>query len=93
MLVNPASGDQLQGIKKGIVEVSDKIVLNKADGKLQDSDRRTMLEYREPLHLLSFHEYQRFSEIEKNESNTVKFWTKKVLQCSGLTGNGIEEIW
>jgi len=45
MLANPATGDELQGIKRGIVELADMIVVNKADGELANAARQTQLDY------------------------------------------------
>ncbi len=50
LLVQPGSGDELQGIKKGIIEMADLIVVTKADGSLSEKARTTALEYRNALH-------------------------------------------
>src|ERR1043166_8891571 len=77
-LMLPGAGDELQGIKKGLVELADMIVVNKADG---DNIKRANLaaaEYRGALHILS----------PRSEH-----WQPPVLTCSALTGAGITELW
>ncbi len=77
LLLLPGAGDELQGIKKGIVEMADLVAVNKADGdnsKLATNAKRA---YRNALHL-----------FPKKASG----WTPKVLTCSGLTGMGIEDV-
>jgi LAO/AO transport system kinase len=77
-LMLPGAGDELQGIKKGLVELADMIVVNKADG---DNIKRANLaaaEYRGALHILS----------PRSEH-----WQPPVLTCSALTGAGIDELW
>ena len=49
LLVAPGGGDELQGIKRGIVELADLIVVNKADGDLRPRRRRTAADYATPL--------------------------------------------
>ncbi len=78
VLMLPGGGDELQGIKKGVVELADMIAVNKADG---DNMRRAKLaagEYRAALHILT------------PRSPT---WTPPVTTYSGLTGTGIAELW
>lgn len=53
LLAQPASGDELQGIKKGIMEHVDGIVVNKADGRLLQEARRTQMELKEAMHYMS----------------------------------------
>lgn len=52
LLLLPAGGDELQGIKKGIVELADVVVVNKADGDLANTARHTVADYRHALMLL-----------------------------------------
>ncbi|GAM28444.1 hypothetical protein SAMD00019534_116200 [Acytostelium subglobosum LB1] len=78
LLVPPANGDELQGLKKGIVELSDIVVVNKADGELLPRARFTVAEY------MSAFKMQR----PKSE-----FWRPKVLSCSSLTGTNIDTVW
>src|SRR5271155_3977971 len=77
-LMLPGAGDELQGIKKGLVELADMIAVNKADG---DNIKRANLaagEYRGALHILS----------PRSEH-----WHPPVLTYSALTGTGIGELW
>lgn len=77
LLVLARAGDELQGIKKGIVEMSDAIVITKADGNSMKDAERARVEYQQALHYTD--------DSPKG--------TKKVLMCSALTGEGIAEIW
>jgi LAO/AO transport system kinase len=77
-LMLPGAGDELQGIKKGLVELADMIAVNKADG---DNIKRADLaaaEYRGALHILT----------PRSEH-----WQPPVLTYSALTGKGIAELW
>ena len=77
-LMLPGAGDELQGIKKGLVELADMIAINKADG---DNIKRANLaagEYRSALHILT----------PRSEH-----WQPPVLTYSALTGAGIETLW
>jgi len=78
LLLQPAAGDELQGIKRGIVEMADVIAINKADGGLLEQAKIARQEYSRALHL--------FPEKESG-------WVPKVVTCSALTGAGMEELW
>ncbi|KZC97025.1 methylmalonyl Co-A mutase-associated GTPase MeaB [Oceanibaculum pacificum] len=78
LLLLPAGGDELQGIKKGIVELADLIVVNKADGELDKAANRAVSDYRNALAL-----------IRAGSAH----WKPPVLRCSALEGTGIEDIW
>ncbi len=78
LLLQPGGGDDLQGIKRGIVELADLVVVNKADGELQAAARRTASDYAYALSLL------------RRRSPD---WTVPVDTCSAFTGEGIREIW
>jgi len=74
----PGAGDELQGIKKGLVELADMIAVNKADG---DNIKRANLaaaEYRGALHILT---------------PRSKHWHPPVLTYSALAGTGIDALW
>ena len=78
VLVITGAGDELQGIKKGIIETADAILVNKADG---DNLQRAMIaraEYEQVLHYLR---------------PATDGWVTKAYTCSAMTGEGIEEIW
>lgn len=72
------TGDELQGIKRGIMEMADGIVINKADGNNIEKARLAASHFRNALHL--------FPAPESG-------WTPQVLTYSGFYGIGIEEIW
>ncbi len=76
MLAN--AGDELQGIKRGIMEMADLIVINKADGKNLDASKRARREYKNALHLFPPHEYG---------------WTPGVSLCSSTEKTGIDKVW
>ncbi|MBW8348051.1 methylmalonyl Co-A mutase-associated GTPase MeaB [Bacillus sp. IITD106] len=78
LLVLTGAGDELQGIKKGILELVDLIVVNKADGDNVKKAKKTMREYNQFLHIFQ---------------PATSGWTTKAVMCSSLTGNGIEQIW
>lgn len=77
LLLSPAAGDELQGIKRGIVELADLALVSKADGDLVDAARRTAAEYRSAFRMLA----------------SRGGWSVEVQTCSGLTGTGIAEAW
>lgn len=78
VLMLPGAGDELQGIKKGVLELADMIAVNKADGDNQKGARAAASHYRAALHIT-----QPVGET----------WTPPVLLCSGLAGEGLSEIW
>ncbi|HEX9647017.1 MAG TPA: methylmalonyl Co-A mutase-associated GTPase MeaB [Alphaproteobacteria bacterium] len=78
LLIAPAAGDELQGIKRGIVEIADLLVVTKADGELGREAARTRADYQSALHLLR---------------PASAHWTPKVLSCSALEDTGIAEMW
>jgi LAO/AO transport system kinase len=77
-LMLPGGGDELQGIKKGLVELADMIAINKADGDNIKRANITAADYRGALHLLA----------PRSEH-----WHPPVVTYSGLTGAGIAELW
>jgi LAO/AO transport system kinase len=77
-LMLPGAGDELQGIKKGLVELADMIAVNKADGENLRRAKAAAAEYRAALHILT-----------PRSPN----WTPPVMTCSALTGDGIAELW
>ena len=78
VLMLAGAGDELQGIKKGILELADAIVINKADGNNIERAREARAEYESALNLM--------------ESKSA-VWSVPVLTCSALTLNGLEDIW
>lgn len=78
LLLLPGAGDDLQGIKRGIVEMADLLIVNKADGDREKMARDSMKAYKAALHLFPA------------KDNT---WNPKVLTCSALHNQGIQEIW
>ena len=78
LLLLPAAGDELQGVKRGIMELADMVVVNKADGALKAAAGRAAAEYRGALGLLR--------PASRN-------WRVPVLTCSAAESEGIAEIW
>ena len=78
LLLLPGGGDELQGIKRGIMELADLILVNKADGDQLPAARRSALEYRSALRLL----HPRLAE-----------WRVEVRTCSARDAVGIAEVW
>ena len=78
VLMLPGAGDELQGLKKGIVELADMIAVNKADGDNIERAKLAAAEYRAALNILA------------PRSPT---WSPPVATYSALTGNGIAELW
>lgn len=78
LVLLPGAGDELQGIKKGSVELADALVINKADGENIQRAKLTASQYRNSIHYL-----QPYTEG----------WEAKVLTCSALTGYNIDKIW
>ncbi len=78
VLMLAGAGDDLQGIKKGVLELADLIAINKADGDNRERAERAAADYRAALHLLQ---------------PTSPTWTPPVLLCSGLHNEGLDELW
>lgn len=72
------AGDELQGIKRGIMEMADSIIINKADGENLKAAKLAKTEFNRALHL-----------YPPKESD----WAPKTLLCSAITNEGISEIW
>jgi GTPase len=77
VLMLPGAGDELQGIKKGILELADMVAVNKAD-IFEKRVKQAMRDYKSALHILS------------DASPT---WHPPVVACSGLTGDGVDDLW
>ncbi len=78
VLVSPGAGDELQGIKRGIIELADLVVVTKADGDLAGAAAATAAEYGSAIRLLR----------PKHPG-----WIPMVLACSALEGSGVDEVW
>jgi GTPase len=77
-LMLPGAGDELQGIKKGLVELADMIAINKADGDNLKRAQQAAADYKSALHILT----------PRSEH-----WHPPVVTYSALTGDGIAELW
>lgn len=78
LLMLAGAGDELQGIKRGIMEMAEALVINKADGDNLSHARRARADYQRVLHLFPAHPAG---------------WTPQVRHCSALDGDGIQELW
>lgn len=78
LLMLAGAGDELQGIKRGIMEMADMLAVNKADGNNVDKARAARADYAHAMHLL-----------QPPDSG----WTPRAVTCSGLTGSGVAEIY
>ena len=91
LAVPPGGGDQLQGVKKGIAEVADMIVVTKADGNLLPAAKRTQQDYRGAmnfLHGVTAH----IMDVGVSGSNSRAHPTE-VLLASATKGEGLDKIW
>jgi Putative periplasmic protein kinase ArgK and related GTPases of G3E family len=77
VLMQPGAGDELQGIKKGILELADFIVVNKADGEAERMANQSVMHYKNAMGFL----------------NHSGFWTPEVLSVSSLKPRGIDTLW
>ena len=80
LLLAPAGGDELQGVKRGIMEMADMILVNKADGDLKSAAMRTVADYAGALHLL-----------RKRPQDPEGF--PKAMPVSALDGIGLMQAW
>lgn len=77
VLMIPNAGDELQGIKKGILELADALVVNKADGESVNLAKMTKRHYENAFHLL----------------RQTSFWTPRVLTVSAIEKNNVDAVW
>ena len=78
LLVAPGAGDELQGIKKGIVELADMVVVTKADGDLAEAAARAARDYTNALHLIG--------RVDADGN-------VPVVTCSSTTNKGVDAVW
>ena len=78
VLMLPGAGDELQGIKRGILELADVLAINKADGDARDAARRARHAYMGALRLMR---------------STAPGWQTPVATTSALTGEGVADLW
>lgn len=78
LLMIAGGGDELQGIKRGIMEMADALVINKADGENVQAAKQAKKAYENALHLFPAHE---------------SGWIVPVLTCSSISGEGVHEVW
>src|SRR5579863_3768743 len=78
LILPPAAGDELQGLKRGIIELADLILINKADGALLDHASRAAADYANALRLIR---------------PATPEWQVAVRAVSALTGDGVDAVW
>jgi len=78
LILITGAGDELQGIKKGVIEIADVLLINKADGDNKIPAQSARAEYNRVLHFLT---------------SATEGWTTRAHTASALTGDGIENIW
>ena len=78
VLLQPGAGDELQGLKKGVLELADALVVNKADGDQKAAAQRTLSEHTKALGLLR---------------PLSPHWRPQVLSVSAATGEGVSAVW
>ena len=78
LLLLAGAGDELQGIKKGIMEMADAIVINKADGDNIQASKKAKIEFENALHLFPL---------------SSSGWSPKVNLCSSVKNTGLEKVW
>ncbi len=78
LLLLPGAGDELQGIKRGIVEMADGVVINKSEEERMELAKKAKRSYKNALHLFP---------LKKSG------WSTDVILASGLHGTGIETVW
>jgi GTPase len=78
VLVAPGAGDEVQSIKRGIIELADIVVVNKNDGELAPAAKTTATDYSSALRLVR---------------SKTRAWTPRVVLVSALEGTGIDELW
>jgi LAO/AO transport system kinase len=78
LLMIPGAGDELQGIKRGVVELADALVVNKSDGDNKQRAELARGEYERALHYLL---------------PSTQGWQTRAYACSSITGEGVWEVW
>ncbi|MGF1640787.1 MAG: methylmalonyl Co-A mutase-associated GTPase MeaB [Rhodospirillales bacterium] len=78
VLMLPGAGDELQGIKKGVLEIADMIAVNKADGDNERKAKQAAVHYRNALKIMK---------------HTSPNWLPPVMLCSALKGMGLDGLW
>jgi LAO/AO transport system kinase len=78
LLILPGSGDDIQGIKRGIMELADIIMINKADGDRLTIANQARKQFRNAISLIQ---------------PKLEGWTTAVEKCSGMSGDGLDKLW
>lgn len=86
VLIPPSGGDELQGLKKGIIEKADILIVHKADGDLLPAAKRTQAEYTSAFKLHR-------STMKININQRISTWIPKVCAVSSKKGTGFDILW
>jgi LAO/AO transport system kinase len=78
LVLAPGAGDELQGIKRGVIELADLVVVNKADGELVGAAKKVAADYGSALRLVR---------------SRTPGWEPRVLLVSAIEGRGVDELW
>eukprot|EP00536_Pseudo-nitzschia_multiseries_P012547 jgi/Psemu1/208984/e_gw1.485.73.1 len=91
LLVPPSGGDELQGVKKGIVELADVLAVTKTDGNLEAAANQTAADYRGALRVL--HQSHCSSGSSSSSGSGNDAWMPPVVRTSSVTERGLDELW
>ena len=95
VLMLPRAGDELQGIKRGILELADVLAINKSEGENRTAAGLAQAELKQALRLLrppTRSEWQASAGLDQAEIGP-RSWHPPVLLCSALSGEGMDEVW
>jgi len=85
LLIPPSGGDELQGVKKGIVEIADVLAVTKTDGDLEAAANQTAADYKGALRVL----HQSHTSTGSNDDK----WMPPVVSTSSVTERGLDDLW
>ena len=95
LLLPPGGGDELQGVKKGIVEMAHILAVTKADGKLLETAMSTQSDYKGAIRVLQQSNSSSSNVVHKNHDQQQQLppWRPRVLLTSAVTKDGLDELW
>lgn len=91
LLIPPSGGDELQGVKKGIVEIANILVVTKTDGALEGAARQTAADYQSALRVL--HQSSSSSISSTCDDGQRGMWMPPVVKTSSVTELGLDNLW
>ena len=93
LTVPPSGGDELQGVKKGIVEMANILIVTKADGDLEAAANRTASDYSGALRVLQQITSNVHNSCHDEEGSKKRIWKPPVLLTSAVTHRGLDDLW